>query len=184
MADLKEQIDMKTLLAVCTVLVRLLRPTRGIHASPSGYLRELGGELRRRRSGRVRRYVADMPAALTTTSPSSRPLTVAPVSGKNENDAPIPHAPTPRTPAPNTPAPHVPAPRRPSDVRLSGIRPSRGPSQCSSHGAPVPQYDPDDLARAYLRAHEHRTLIAAQRRADRTRLGVAVLCDIARGCTA
>ena len=156
--------------AVCTVLVRLFRPTRGIHTSPSGYFRELGEELRRCRSGRVRPYIADMPAALTTPSPSSEPLPLAPGPDENEDADPVPH-----TSVPRTPAPHVPAPRRPSENR---------PSQCSSRGAPVPQYDPDDLARVYLRAHEHRTLTAAQRRADRTRLGVAVLCDIARRCTA
>ncbi|WP_230480301.1 hypothetical protein [Nocardiopsis kunsanensis] len=149
---------------MCTVLVRLLRPTRGIHTSPSGYLRELGAELRRRRSGRVRRYVADMPAALATDPTSYEPPHLAPAPDRNEH---------------NAPTPHVPAPRRPSDDR-----PSRAFQKRPSHGAPVPQYDPDDLARAYLRAHEHRALASAQRRADRTRLGVAVLCDIAGSCTA
>ena len=48
---------MHTLLGFFGVLARLLRPTRGVHTSAFGYLRELGFEARRNRSRRVRRYV-------------------------------------------------------------------------------------------------------------------------------
>ncbi|GAB3717470.1 hypothetical protein [Nocardiopsis oceani] len=48
---------MLTLLSIFGVLARLLRPTRGAHTTAIGYLRELGAEVRRNRSRRVRRYV-------------------------------------------------------------------------------------------------------------------------------
>ena len=75
---------MHTLLSFFAVLTRLLRPTRGAHTSPCGYLRELGAEARRNRSRRVRRYVETParpePAALAPLVPAPRkPLDDEPV---------------------------------------------------------------------------------------------------------
>ena len=89
---------MKILLAMFAVLVRLLRPTRGVHADPLGYVRGLAGEARRRRASRVRRYVQDLPV-LTEPAPEPEPgADVVPV----EEDVPV-----------------VPGPRRPADDVLS-----------------------------------------------------------------
>ncbi|WP_083904489.1 hypothetical protein [Nocardiopsis kunsanensis] len=60
-------------IALFAVLARLSRPTCGVHVTPFGYLRELSAELRRRRSGRVRRYVAE-----GHTSEAPAPLVPAP----------------------------------------------------------------------------------------------------------
>src|SRR5699024_2223423 len=51
---------MTTLTALLCAFVRLLRPADGVHSDPSGYLRAVLGEVRRR-SRRVRRYAADLP---------------------------------------------------------------------------------------------------------------------------
>lgn len=64
---------MHTLLSFFGVLARLLRPTRGAHTSPCGYLWELGTEARRNRSRRVRRYVE----ALTPIGPTG-PKSIGP----------------------------------------------------------------------------------------------------------
>lgn len=63
--------------AAFTMLVRLLRPTRGVHTSPLGYVRELAGEARRRRARRVRRYVQDLPA-LVEAEPAEEDVPVVP----------------------------------------------------------------------------------------------------------
>ena len=73
--------------AVFAVLVRLLRPTRGVHADPLGYVRGLAGEARRRRASRVRRYVQDLPV-LAESAPEPEP----------ESDV-LPVVPGPRRPA-------------------------------------------------------------------------------------
>lgn len=77
---------MMTLLAF---LVRLFRPTRGAHTTPFGYLYELGAEVRRRRSRRVRRYVENLAAF--------QPATAEP------SPEPEPTVPTPPVPAPRLP---------------------------------------------------------------------------------
>ena len=72
--------------ALLSLLVRLLRPTRGAHTTAFGYLRELGGEVRRRRSRRVRRYVVAPTEVATAHLPDPEPL------------PPTPPIPTPRRP--------------------------------------------------------------------------------------
>ena len=129
-------------IALLCLILRTLRPTRGLHTSPLGYLRELSAELSaRRRSRRVRRYAEHLP-------------TVA------EDDTAT------------EPAPLVPAPRRPLDnLRRTAL------------SAAVPVVDPREvqapaaLVRGYYVAHERRQ---AEKEADRQRLGIAVLMDIAR----
>lgn len=96
--------------ALLSLLVRLLRPTRGAHTTAFGYLRELGGEMRRRRSRRVRRYVV-APTDLTTAHlPDPEPL-----------------PPTPPVPASPIPAPPIPAPRRPIEDAHPQVDIVRGP---------------------------------------------------------
>lgn len=83
---------MKHLIYGVHALVRLVRPSQGIHASPDGYARGLSGEFRRRRhrSRRVRRYAERIPFALVD----------------DEDDV-----------AAEGPVPvRVPAPRRPADA--------------------------------------------------------------------
>ncbi len=67
--------------ALVAVLLRCIRPARGLHAAPRVLSGELRAEARRRRASRVRRYAAD-------------PGTVASVP------APLPPVPAPR-PAPD-----------------------------------------------------------------------------------
>src|SRR5690625_3858805 len=78
-------------IALLFMLLRMLRASQGIHASPDGYARGLSGEFRRRRhrSRRVRRYAERVPFAC--------------VEGEGAVDA---------EPAPVL----VPAPRRPADA--------------------------------------------------------------------
>lgn len=91
--------------ALLSLLIRLSRPTRGAHTTAFGYLRELGGEIRRRRSRRVRRYVV-APADLTTAySPDPEPL----------------------PPTPSVPTPPVPVPRRPIEDASLRVEIVRGP---------------------------------------------------------
>ena len=78
---------MVTLLGFFAVLARLLRPTRGAHTRPFGYLWELGSEARRNRSRRVRRYVEGLvPSECLEAAPP----------------APTPSIPAPRPPAEDT----------------------------------------------------------------------------------
>lgn len=53
-------------IALLYLLLRMVRASQGIHASPDGYARGLSGEFRRcrRRSRRVRRYAERVPFAL------------------------------------------------------------------------------------------------------------------------
>ncbi|MGW5875357.1 hypothetical protein ACWFMI_02225 [Nocardiopsis terrae] len=91
------------MLSLFAVLARLLRPSRGVHTSPCGYLWELGAEARRNRSRRVRRYVQSL----------------SPVGSESVEPAPLPTAPpvhpcTATEPTgPTNPPPLVPAPRKP-----------------------------------------------------------------------
>ncbi len=48
-------------IALLCLIIRAVRPTRGAHTSPYGYLRELSAELRRNRARRVRRYAETVP---------------------------------------------------------------------------------------------------------------------------
>ena len=140
---------MKILLAMFAVLVRLLRPTRGVHADPLGYVRGLAGEARRRRASRVRRYVQDLPV-LTEPTPEPEPGSdVVPV----EN------------------VPVVPGPRRPADDVLS--------SRVGKWSRPVAEVDAavvaHDLVRGYYRAWEQEQGLLCL---DRSRLGLAVLMEM------
>ena len=141
---------MKILLAMFAVLVRLLRPTRGVHADPLGYVRGLAGEARRRRASRVRRYVQDLPV-LTEPVPEPEPGSdVVPV----EEDVPV-----------------VPGPRRPADDVLSS-RVGKWPGQVAEMDAAVVAHD---LVRGYYRAWEQEQGLLCL---DRSRLGLAVLMEM------
>lgn len=96
---------MKTLLALLSLLVRLLRPTRGAHTTAFGYLRELDAEMRRRRSRRVRRYVVAPTEVATAHFPEPEPL----------------------PPTPPVPTPPIPAPRRPIKDAYPQVEIVRGP---------------------------------------------------------
>lgn len=50
------------LVALFAMLVRLSRPSRGLHTTPYGYAHQLTSEIRRR-SRRVRRYARNLPEA-------------------------------------------------------------------------------------------------------------------------
>ncbi|OOC56059.1 hypothetical protein NOSIN_21330 [Nocardiopsis sinuspersici] len=52
--------DMHHLMALLSLFLRVIRPTRGLHAAPLVLTRELRAEARRRRVSRVRRFVADL----------------------------------------------------------------------------------------------------------------------------
>ena len=139
---------MKILLAMFAVLVRLLRPTRGVHADPLGYVRGLAGEARRRRASRVRRYVQDLPV-LTEPAPEPGP-DVVPV----EEDVPV-----------------VPGPRRPADDVLSS-RVGKWSRPVAEVDAAVVAHD---LVRGYYRAWEQEQGLLCL---DRSRLGLAVLMEM------
>ena len=68
------------------VPVRLLRPTRGVHTSPLGYVRELAGEARRRRARRVRRYAQDLPL-LAEVEPGEEDVPVVPAPRRPVDEA-------------------------------------------------------------------------------------------------
>lgn len=94
--------------ALLSLLIRLSRPTRGAHTSAFGYLRELGGEVRRRRSRRVRRYVLAPADHAAAHSPGPEPLPTTP-------------------PLPSVPAHPIPAPRRPIEDASLRVEIVRGP---------------------------------------------------------
>ncbi len=60
----RKQDDMKALVAIPAVLIRLARPTRGWHTGPDTYLHSLRAELRTRRARRVRRYAESLTLAV------------------------------------------------------------------------------------------------------------------------
>lgn len=132
---------MRYFTALFAVLVRLFRPTNGVHTSPLGYFRELVSETSafRRRASRVRRYAVDVPTVAELPASSLPPI--------------------------------VPAPRKPLDDRprtaLSAAVPVVDPREVQAPAA---------LVRGYYREHERRQ---AEKEADRQRLAVAVLMDIA-----
>jgi hypothetical protein len=125
-------------LAVFAALIRILRPSRGLHAAPRAIRREVREEAR---AARVRRYANPLPARPTGPGhafalPSPRqPLDDAP------RGTPVP-----------APADYVPG------IDTDAVA------------------EPADIVRGYYRAHEVRT---KRLRTDRTRLGVAVLREIA-----
>ena len=66
-------------IALLCLIIRAVRPTRGVHTSPYGYLRELFAELRRNRARRVRRYAEAVPFVANTESRTEpAPLVLAP----------------------------------------------------------------------------------------------------------
>ena len=64
---------MSTLLAMLATLLRLLRPSRGLHAAPRALRADLREEARQRKAARVRRYAETLPAA------NGSPRTLVPV---------------------------------------------------------------------------------------------------------
>lgn len=153
--------------ALCT-LVRLLRPCVGLHADPSGYLRTLAAEYRRR-SRRVRRY------SLPEHTPA-RPVATAPRTD--------PGRATSTAQTPDQFGPFIPRPRHPVDRRRTTPLPASSRTMYStpdtpwallptfhhSHGhahalEPSAATARDDLVRTYYRAHEQHV------RAIRTRTG-------------
>lgn len=75
---------MHTLLALFATLARLLKPTQGLHSDPSGYVRAVIAEFRRR-SRRVRPFVAETVTDAAPLVPAPRkpvddlPRTLRPV---------------------------------------------------------------------------------------------------------
>ncbi|MGW9554762.1 hypothetical protein ACWGSK_09675 [Nocardiopsis sp. NPDC055551] len=153
--------------ALCT-LVRLLRPCGGLHADPSGYLRTLAAEYRRR-SRRVRRYTLPehTPARPAATTPRTNP-------GRATSTAQTP----------DQFGPFIPRPRRPVDLQRPTPLPASSRTMYStpdtpwallptfhlSHGhahalEPSAATARDDLVRTYYRAYEQHV------RAIRTRTG-------------
>lgn len=55
-------VNLHSLLVMLATLVRLLRPSHGLHAAPRAFLRDLGEEAR---AARVRRYANPLPARPT-----------------------------------------------------------------------------------------------------------------------
>ncbi|GHD37657.1 hypothetical protein GCM10007147_45830 [Nocardiopsis kunsanensis] len=68
-------------IALLRLILRVLRATHGLHASPDGLVRGLFMELRRNRSGRVRPYVAE-------TGTSEVPTPMVPLPRKPADDRP------------------------------------------------------------------------------------------------
>ncbi|MGW5878261.1 hypothetical protein ACWFMI_17110 [Nocardiopsis terrae] len=168
--------------ALCT-LVRLLRPCGGLHADPSGYLRTLAAEYRRR-SRRVRRYTLPehTPSRPDSTVPRTNPTQGASNTGPKPTTAQIP----------DQVGPFIPRPRRPVDVQRPTPFPADSrtthptpdtprallPTFRVSHGhtpAPEPSATAGrvDLVRTYYRAYEQHTR-ATRTRAAHTRTGHAV----------
>ncbi|GAB3749732.1 hypothetical protein GCM10027590_68370 [Nocardiopsis nanhaiensis] len=69
---------MNILVSLLAVFARLFRPSQGVHVTPFGYIRELLAEVPRRRSPRVRPYVADAPHALPPVPSPRRPVDALP----------------------------------------------------------------------------------------------------------
>lgn len=75
---------MHMVMASVALLLRCLRPARGLHAAPRVLTREVRAEARRRRASRVRRYAAHpatvagipVPALRPAPDPRSEPPTV------------------------------------------------------------------------------------------------------------
>ncbi|WP_435112067.1 hypothetical protein [Nocardiopsis synnemataformans] len=63
--------------ALVAVLLRCLRPARGLHAAPRVLAREVRAEARRRRASRVRRYAVD--PGTVASAPAPLPPVPAPV---------------------------------------------------------------------------------------------------------
>ncbi|WP_017610711.1 hypothetical protein [Nocardiopsis xinjiangensis] len=76
---------MNSLLVLVFAIVRLLRPSDGLHADPCGYFRALASEARRRRSTRVRRFAPPAPA---TTESSTEPTPLIPAPRKPADGRP------------------------------------------------------------------------------------------------
>ncbi|GHD36025.1 hypothetical protein GCM10007147_42960 [Nocardiopsis kunsanensis] len=100
---------MNHLISLCAMIIRLLRPSDGLHADPCGYFRAVASEVRRRRSTRVRRFAPSAPA---TTQSSTEP-------------------------APLVPAPRKPADARPARTALSAMVPVVDPREVEPPAAMV-----------------------------------------------
>lgn len=81
-------------IALLCLTVRAFRPTRGVHTSPYGYLRELFAELRRNRARRVRRYAETIPSSADTET-RTEPSPLVPASRPPADDLPRTLVPVP-----------------------------------------------------------------------------------------
>ena len=77
---------MNSLLLLVFAIVRLLRPSDGLHADPCGYFRAVASEVRRRRSTRVRRFAPSAPA---TAESSTKPAPLVPAPRKPADGRPV-----------------------------------------------------------------------------------------------
>lgn len=120
---------MPTLLALCATIIRLLRPSDGLHADPCGYFRSVASEVRRRRSTRVRRFAPSPPATAQSST----------------------------EPAPLVPAPRKPADARPVRTALSAVSPVVDPRKADPPAAMVrPGYRAHERHIAHLAADRDR----------------------------
>ncbi|WP_017578540.1 hypothetical protein [Nocardiopsis kunsanensis] len=104
---------MNSLLALVFAIIRLLRPSDGLHADPCGYFRAVASEVRRRRSTRVRRFAPSAPATAQSST----------------------------EPAPLVPAPRKPVDGRPARTALPAMPPVVGPREVEPPAALVrPSY--------------------------------------------
>ncbi|WP_235431945.1 hypothetical protein [Nocardiopsis sp. RV163] len=74
--------------ALVAVLLRCLRPARGLHAAPRVLAGELRAEARRRRASRVRRYAAD--PGTVASAPASPPVPAPRPAPDDARRAPLP----------------------------------------------------------------------------------------------
>ena len=77
---------MNSLLVLICAIVRLLRPSDGLHADPCGYFRAVASEARRHRSTRVRRFAPSAPA---TAQSSAEPAPLVPAPRKPADGRPV-----------------------------------------------------------------------------------------------
>lgn len=119
---------MRHVIEFLTLLVRLVRPARGLHAGP----RALRGKARPRRASRVRRYASDVP--------------IIGRADRNTDGAGSLCLPVPDPCPPMDTAPHGPVPA--SRTRLGNWTPIVRPEAVNP---------PADIVRGHYRAHEART---------------------------
>lgn len=124
---------MNHLISLCATIIRLLRPSDGLHAYPCGYFRAVASEVRRRRSTRVRRFAPSAPA---TAQSSTEPV-------------------------PLVPAPRKPADARPVRTALSAMTPVVDPREVETPAAMVrPGYRTYERHMARLAADRDRLGVA------------------------
>lgn len=142
---------MSYVIALLSLLVRMVRPSRGLHAAPLAVRRDVQDEAR---ANRVRRY--------------ARPLPAWP-SGPGYDTADADEIPT------------VPAPRRAPDEAPAVLVPV--PADYVPVVAPEDVQPQAAMVRGHFRHWEAVQARARVERADRSRLGLAVLADLATTTT-